>query len=508
MKIWLYTVTHNEAKILPWFLRHYEQFCDRITVFDDQSTDGTADMVRACPVGVLEKYPFDGKLDDRQFIQLARETYVKARGQADWVIWCDPDEFLYKSNLIETLEKLLRDGVQVPLTRGFQMISDHFPVAGNPSSDHCECGHSRGMHDCGSGRCDVIPQGGLRCGCRQFRGESSHLRQLTDVVTEGVEDPVYAKPVIFRPEVDMNWEPGKHYVHGNFNRGKIPVLKVLHYRCLGLEYLRERHARNYANCSKANLESGLGVGVYPGHTGHMSEPWFKEVLPTRRRVLDHSTFHELMRVIHHGDAIYANFLRETEPEMTLQPSWGSEHPWLRETIDRVQPQIIIEVGTFLGRSALHMGEHIKALGLDSAIICVDTWLGDEHHWLEPEVRHLLEHRYGRPEFYHTFCANVWGSNLQETIIPLSMDSISGARLLSRLGVKADMIYVDGGHVGGEVYRDLVNFWSLLRPGGAMLMDDYGDGRFQGLTDDVNRFAREQGLPLEVNGHKARLWKPA
>ena len=480
MKIWLYTVTHNEAKILPWFLRHYEQFCDRITVFDDASTDGTPDLVRACKVGVVEKYPFAGKLDDRQFIQLAKQTYVQARGHADWVIWCDPDEFLYHPHLLATLEKLLADGVQVPFTRGFQMISETFPVYADWPDWHKKTADSSGP-------------------------------QITQLVNEGVEDPVYAKPVIFRPEVDMNWEPGKHYVHlpsgTKVATAQHSGLKVLHYRCLGLEYLRERHARNYANCSKANLESGLGVGVYPGHTGHMSEPWFKEVLPTRRPVLAHSTFHELMRVIHHGDAIYANFLREAKPEMTLQPSWGSEHPWLRETIDRVRPQIIIEVGTFLGRSALHMGEHLKAIGLDSAIICVDTWLGDEHHWIEPEVRHLLEHRYGRPEFYHTFCANVWGSNLQETIIPLSIDSTSGARLLSRLGVHADMIYVDGGHVGGEVYRDLVNFWSLLRPGGAMLMDDYNDGRFPGLTADVQRFAQEHGLAVEVSGEKARVWKP-
>lgn len=30
------------------------------------------------------------------------------------------------------------------------------------------CGHSEGMHAHGSGQCEVIPQGGLRCGCSQF----------------------------------------------------------------------------------------------------------------------------------------------------------------------------------------------------------------------------------------------------------------------------------------------------------------------------------------------------
>ena len=33
----------------------------------------------------------------------------------------------------------------------------------------CVCGHSKQFHACGSGRCEVIPQGGLRCGCQGFK---------------------------------------------------------------------------------------------------------------------------------------------------------------------------------------------------------------------------------------------------------------------------------------------------------------------------------------------------
>jgi glycosyltransferase involved in cell wall biosynthesis len=464
MKIWLYTVTHNEAKILPFFLRHYEQFCDRITVFDDASTDGTPDLVRACAKGHLEKYPYPDGLDDRQFIQLAQSRtagYRRARGQADWVIWCDPDEFLYHPNLVPTLDQFLKAGVQVPLTRGFQMISDSFP-------------------------------------------DYSTGRQIWELIDEGIEDPAYAKPLVFRPECELQWEPGKHYVHGSFIRDVSPVLKMLHYRCLGLDYLRGRHARNYARCSKANIAAGLGMGVYPAYTGHMSEPWFKEVWPTRKPVLNHSTFYELLRVIHQGENPYLDDSRPSA--LTLQPTWGSEHPWLHETIDRVQPQVLIEVGTFLGRSALHMGERLKQLGLDSAIICVDTWLGDDEHWTIPEVRKMLERRNGRPEFYKTFRGNMMAAGLDKTIIPLPIDSISGARLLARWGVKADFIHIDAAKAEGEVHRDLVNYWSLLRAGGVMLIDDYGDARFEGLQRDVDKFAREKNLKLETNGVKARLWK--
>jgi glycosyltransferase involved in cell wall biosynthesis len=495
MKIWLYTVTHNEAKILPFFLRHYGQFCDRITVFDDKSTDGTQEIVLGreearqeaareneatgeAPAGrnacryVLEPYPFSSGLDDRDFIRLATEAYKAARGNADWVIWVDPDEFLYMDagpegspfdQLRATLEQFLKDGIQVPLTRGFQMMSNSFP-------------------------------------------DASSGAQIWELVTEGIEDPVYAKPCIFRPECEMQWEPGKHYVHGHFKRSYSPRLKVLHYRCLGLNYLRERHARNFARCSQANLASGLGVGVYPEHQGHMSEPWFKAVLPMRYPVTGGcSTFWELVRVIH-GQDPYQGFKTQGHPE--YQPSWGSEHPWLHETIERVQPQVLIEVGSFLGRSAAHMAKKLKEMGLDSALICVDTWLGDDEHWTIPEVRKLLRMHDGRPGFYYHFLGNMQLEGVARKVIPLPIDSISGARLLARLGIRADMIYIDGGHVEGEVYRDLRNYWTLLRPGGAMLADDYGDARFPGLQRDVDRFIRETGARAEFNEHKARIWAPA
>jgi hypothetical protein len=462
MKIWLYTVTFNEAKILPFFLRHYEQFCERIIIFDDKSTDGTRDIIKACPVAELREYPHGNGLDDRDFITLAQNTYREARGRADWVIWVDPDELLYHRHLVPLLADLKAKGVQVPGTRGFQMISERFPTT---------------------------------------------ISQIYHEVNEGIEDPSYAKSCVFQPECEMNWDPGKHAVHGTFNRGEYAGLKLLHFRYLGVEYLRDRHERNYARCSKANIASGLGVGVYPGHQGHMSEPWFKTILAERRPVLNLSTFHELVRVIHHSEDPYANWTSTGQPQ--FQPTWGSEHPWFHEIIEHKRPQVIVEVGSFLGRSAAHMGAKLKELQLDGAIICIDTWLGDDDHWTIPEVRKLMYFENGRPKLYESFRANMQLSKLDRHVIPLPIDSISGARLLSKLGVRADFIYIDGGHVEGEVYRDLVNYWSILKSGGVMMMDDYGadPGRFAGLMRDVDRFLRERNLTGEFNGDKARVTKP-
>ena len=49
--------------------------------------------------------------------------------------------------------------------------------------------------------------------------------------------------------------------------------------------------------------------------------------------------------------------------------WGSESEALQKAIDVVNPESIVEVGTWLGASALFMGKISSA-----DILCVDTFL--------------------------------------------------------------------------------------------------------------------------------------
>jgi hypothetical protein len=472
-------------------------------VFDDNSDDGTQEIVKACPKAVLEKYPFSGGLDDREFIQHAQDTYRKARGHADWVIWCDSDELLYHPQLLPTLEKLLKDGVDVPLTRGFQMISETFPQAKPARLAHCP--------RCGLPPIHVSDSNDYCGGC----GWLQEHNQITDLVTDGVEDPTYAKPLIFRPSAEVFWEPGKHYVHGTFKRSGDVGLQVLHYRCLGLDYLRERHQRNYSRCSKANIASGLGIGVYPGFTGHMSEPWFAAILPQRKHVVDAppSKFDELVKSIHLGVNPYEGYLESPmKAPVSHWGQWGSDHPWLVEMVESTRPGLIIEVGSFLGGSAIAMGEKLRALGLkDSAILCVDTWLAEEILWSRAEHRDKLKIQFGSPCFYYTFLSNILDKGLQDTVLPLRMPSFSAARYLASLGITAKAIYIDGTHIEGDVMCDLNLYWDRLEPGGVMLIDDYVPDSpdrwlFEGVIRDTQKFAAQRNLKLEASGNKARFRK--
>ena len=47
MRVDLYTVCWNEADFLPFFFRDYDPWVDRYVVYDDGSTDGTAEAAKS-----------------------------------------------------------------------------------------------------------------------------------------------------------------------------------------------------------------------------------------------------------------------------------------------------------------------------------------------------------------------------------------------------------------------------------------------------------------------------
>ena len=54
--IHLYTNSWNEMRMLGFFFRHYDPFVDRYVFFDDNSDDGTLDVLRAHPRVVIRRF--------------------------------------------------------------------------------------------------------------------------------------------------------------------------------------------------------------------------------------------------------------------------------------------------------------------------------------------------------------------------------------------------------------------------------------------------------------------
>lgn len=232
MTIWLYCICRNEEKILPYFLRHYTPWVDRLIFYDGKSTDSTRAMIKAAPGAELRDWPGSDALVDDEFLTFANEQWKEARGHADWVIWVDADEFLYHPTIRFLLSQYLYQNIEVPRVEGFTMVHPTFPTTPG---------------------------------------------QIYDEVRHGFHDPIWAKNAIFRG--NMVWTMGRHGVDFTLCKpimSPLAELKLLHYRGLGIEYVRERHRRNWERVPEHCRQRSLGSNTSPDYVGNHSVEWFAE----------------------------------------------------------------------------------------------------------------------------------------------------------------------------------------------------------------------------------------
>jgi predicted O-methyltransferase YrrM len=197
-----------------------------------------------------------------------------------------------------------------------------------------------------------------------------------------------------------------------------------------------------------------------------------------------------------------------EPKYVDMQGWGSDHPILPWAIKKIKPSLIVEVGSWKGRSAINMAKAIKQYKLDGEILCVDTWLGSPEHWLASgdKIRRFESLRLvnGRPNLYNTFMNNVIYNNVEDIITPLPVSSEAAYYVLKELNVSSQLVYIDAGHEYGSVKRDIEMYWQILDDGGVMILDDYIG--WPGVTKAVNEFALNNNMcPIGERG-KAVLTK--
>jgi predicted O-methyltransferase YrrM len=158
--------------------------------------------------------------------------------------------------------------------------------------------------------------------------------------------------------------------------------------------------------------------------------------------------------------------------------WNSDHPIFDQLIKETNARIVIEVGTWKGRSAIHMA---NALPDDGVVYCCDTWLGGFDHWKGQGPYDKLPEYLGYPILFYVFIKNVFNAGLENKIVAIPNTSANCARILGHLGVKADLVYVDGSHEEQDVGQDIFAYWPLVRDGGIMFGDDFG---MEGVSNAV------------------------
>ena len=225
-KITVLTFLKDEEHILPFFLRHYS-FADRIIAFDNGSRDRSLDILSADRRVEIRNWDSGGELRDDQLIQLKSEEYRKTG--PGWNFIVDADEFVYHKDILRFLDWCDSVRVSLPLTEGFDMVSEHVP-----------------MDD---GRA-----------------------KLVDLIKDGRKNTWYNKSCVVRHTCLISYGFGAHGLSalgGWAMATDHPYLKLLHYRYLSKVLVMEKARR--INLSKENKK--LEVGIAQANPGLMGKRW-------------------------------------------------------------------------------------------------------------------------------------------------------------------------------------------------------------------------------------------
>jgi glycosyltransferase involved in cell wall biosynthesis len=207
---------------------------EKLIFYDDHSTDGTRELISGTPRCELRNWPGERGIVDDQFVEFANEIWKEARGHCEYVAFVDADELLYHPNILEVLQQYLQGDIDVPQIQGYTMVSRTFPTT----------------------------QG-----------------QIYDEVRCGFPDGIWSKPAIFRRH--MFYTVGRHgldFTRFNPSSSAHAEIKLLHYRGLGLDYVRWRHQRNWQRVPERCRALNLGTNTAPEYVGHHSVAWFEEAI--------------------------------------------------------------------------------------------------------------------------------------------------------------------------------------------------------------------------------------
>lgn len=117
----------------------------------------------------------------------------------------------------------------------------------------------------------------------------------------------------------------------------------------------------------------------------------------------------------------------------------------------------------------------------------------------------LTRRNGYPTVYETFLANVVADGCEQYIVPIPLNSVNASHIVVSAALQVDVIHLDASHDFNSVTLDLGLWWRTLRPGGALIGDDYyTDGRWPDVRRAFDAFFTRSAI--EHSDGKCRLYK--
>lgn len=179
-------------------------------------------------------------------------------------------------------------------------------------------------------------------------------------------------------------------------------------------------------------------------------------------------------------------LTAVRPELAdLPQGWFNHGPQVLTLLERERPLVVVELGTWLGASAIAMARSVRRWG--GTVTCIDTWAGElDKEGRSPEGRQplmLWSAARGMVEA---------GVNASIRLIPASTRE---AAFYWPLGQVIDFLYIDADHSHAGVLADLVHWVPKVRRGGMMAGDDYHHPLYPGVATAWDEYARIEDLTL-------------
>src|SRR5579863_5958872 len=98
MIIHAHILAWNEEQILPFTLDHYSLLCDKIFIHDNMSSDNSDEIYIKYPKVTVIKWDSNNEINELNYVNIKSKAYREHSRDADWVIVCDCDEFIYHPN--------------------------------------------------------------------------------------------------------------------------------------------------------------------------------------------------------------------------------------------------------------------------------------------------------------------------------------------------------------------------------------------------------------------------
>jgi predicted O-methyltransferase YrrM len=173
----------------------------------------------------------------------------------------------------------------------------------------------------------------------------------------------------------------------------------------------------------------------------------------------------------------------TDDLADLPQGWFNHGEQVMRLIEHTRPKVVVELGTWLGASAIAMARSVQRWG--GTVTCIDTWAGE----MDEDAVSLG----GKTPLMLVSCARAMveagvGANVR--LIPALTQHAAWSWTQP-----IDFLYVDAGHSYEAVKADLDAWAPFVKPGGLIAGDDYDHPRYPGVKRAWDEFEQAHGLDL-------------